>query len=105
MADYLLLYSGGSTPESEEEQAKVMQAWTDWFANIGGQLKDGGNPFSGAAATVASDGSASDGVKGSPHTGYTIVTADSLAAATTIAKGSPVLTDGGSVTVYETFAM
>jgi hypothetical protein len=40
-------------------------------------------------------------VKGAHHTGYTIVTADSLDAATTLAKGSPVLEGGGSVTVYE----
>ena len=36
-------------------------------------------------------------------TGYTIVQADSLQAATGLAKGSPVLQGGGSVTVYEAF--
>ena len=30
MANYLLLYIGGSMPESEAEQAAVMQAWTSW---------------------------------------------------------------------------
>ena len=103
MADFVLLYSGGSMPEGEEEMAKVTQAWTGWYAQIGGALKDGGNPFSPAAKTIASDGSLSDGAPGALHTGYTIVQADSLAAATDIAKGSPVLQGGGSVTVYETF--
>jgi hypothetical protein len=103
MADYVLLYTGGSMPETEEEQAKVMKAWEDWYGGIGGALKDGGNPFGPAAKTVAGDGSVSDGAGSSPHTGYTIVTADSLDAATAIAKGSPVLQGGGSVTVYETF--
>jgi hypothetical protein len=28
MANYLLLYSGGKMPETEAEQAAVMQAWT-----------------------------------------------------------------------------
>jgi hypothetical protein len=103
MADFVLLYTGGSMPETEAEQAKVMKAWDDWFAQIGGGLKDGGNPFAPAARTVASDGSVNDGASGTPHTGYTIVTADSLDAATAIAKGSPVLHGGGSVTVYEAF--
>ncbi len=102
MADYVLLYTGGSMPETEAEQAKVMQAWTDWYGQIGAGLKDGGNPFAPAAKTVGGNGSVSDGAPGPLHTGYTIVTADSLEAATTIAKGSPVLKAGGSVTVYET---
>ena len=103
MADFVLLYSGGSMPEGKEEMARVMQAWTDWYGQIGGALKDGGNPFTPAAKTIASDGSLSDGAPGPLHTGFTIVKADSLEAATDIAKGSPVLQGGGSVTVYETF--
>ncbi|HEX9122402.1 MAG TPA: hypothetical protein VF984_03455 [Actinomycetota bacterium] len=103
MADFVLLYTGGSMPETEEEQARVMQAWTDWFGTIGAGLKDGGNPFTPAARTVGSDGSVKDGAPGPLHSGYTIVQADSLDAATAIAKGSPVLQGGGSITVYETF--
>lgn len=99
MADFALLYTGGSMPETEEEQAKVAQAWTDWYHTIGGDLKDGGNPF-GRAKTVAADGSVADATK-ALHSGYTIVTAASLEAATDIAKGSPVLEAGGGVTVYE----
>ena len=55
--DYLLLYSGGSMPESEEEQATVMKAWDAWMHDLGSALKDGGNPFApGAAKTIAADG-------------------------------------------------
>ncbi len=102
MADFVLLYSGGSMPEGEEEMAKVTQAWTDWYGQIGSALKDGGNPFAPAANTIASDGSVGS-ASGKLHTGYTIVSADSLDAATALAKGSPVLQGGGSITVYETF--
>ncbi len=103
MADFVLLYTGGSMPETEEEQAKVMQAWDAWYGRLGGGVKDGGNPFTPAAKTVAPDGSVSDGAPGPLHTGYTIITTDSLEAATTLAKDCPVLAGGGSVTVYETF--
>lgn len=102
MAEYVLLYTGGGMPETEEEQARVMQAWTDWYQQLGASIKDGGNPF-GPAKTVGSDGSVSDGASGTPHTGYTIVTADSLDAAAGLAKGCPVVAAGGGVTVYETF--
>ena len=105
MADYVLLYTGGGMPETEEEQAEVMQAWDVWFGQIGGALKDGGNPFGPTAKTIAPDGSMSDGTSGAVHTGYTIVQADSLDAATTIAKGCPVLQGGASITVYETLAV
>lgn len=102
MADYVFLYSGGSMPETEEEQARVMKAWEHWFADLGPALKDGGNPFGPAAKTLASDGAVRDGVSGTPHSGYTIVTTDSLDAAVALAKGSPVLQGGGGIAVYET---
>lgn len=102
MADFVLLYTGGSAPETEEERTRVMQSWTDWYAELGAAVKDGGNPFTPAAKTIARDGSVSDGASGSLHSGYTIVEADSLDAATALAKGSPIFQGGGSVTVYET---
>jgi hypothetical protein len=99
MAEFALLYSGGTMPETEEEQARVTRAWTDWFQTIGADLKDGGNPF-GRAKAVSADGSVTD-ASGPLHTGYTIVSAASLEAATDIAKGSPIFEGGGAVTVYE----
>lgn len=100
MANYVLAYRGGGVPESEEEKAAVMEAWTSWFGGIGANMVDGGNPF-GASKTIASDGAVSDG--GSGLTGYSIVTAESLDAAVEIGKGCPILAAGGSVEVYETF--
>jgi hypothetical protein len=106
MSDFVLLYTGGGMPETEAEQARVMQAWDDWYKDLGAAIKDGGNPFQPAAKTVAGDGSVRDGDStGAQHTGYTIVTTDSLDAATTLAKGCPILQGGGSVTVYETLEM
>lgn len=104
MSDFVLLYTGGGMPESEEEGAKVMQAWDDWYGKISGSLKDGGNPF-GASKTVSAGGSVKDGANGTAFTGFTIVTAPSLDAATDLAKGSPVLDIGGTVAVYEVVEM
>jgi hypothetical protein len=101
MAKYLFAYRGGSTPQSEDEQQAVMAKWTGWFGELGPAVVDAGNPFS-VAASVASDGSVTDG-GGAQLTGYSLLQADSLQAATEMAKGCPVLEAGGSVEVYESF--
>ena len=103
MTDYVLLYRGGSMPEGEEAQKQAMDAWTSWFATLGSAVKDGGNPFSGAAKSIAPDGAVSDGAGAA--SGYSIITADSLDEAVAQAKGCPVLEGGGSIAVYETFAV
>ena len=106
MADYLLLFSGGTMPESQEEQAAVMKAWTSWFETLGGAVKDPGNPFSpGVARSIAADGSVTEGGIAATASGYTILQADSLDAAVDMAKGCPVLQGGAQISVYETFAV
>ncbi|MBI3745129.1 MAG: hypothetical protein HY264_01115 [Chloroflexi bacterium] len=102
MANYLLVFHGGSMPESPEEGAKVMAAWTDWFGKLGDALVDGGNPSS-KSRTIAANGSVTDDASG--PTGYSIIKADSLDAAVALAKGCPVLQGGAAVQVVETFAV
>jgi hypothetical protein len=103
MTDYLLLYSGGHMPESEEEQAMVMKAWTNWMADLGSALKDGGNPFTPAVKSISAEGVVSDMAPAA--SGYSIISADSLDAAVEMAKGCPVLQGGAQIAVYETFAV
>jgi hypothetical protein len=102
MAKYLLAYRGGDNPQTEEEGARVMAAWTAWFERLGGAVVDGGNPV-GATMTVAADGSASDG-PADPITGYSIIEAADMATAVELARGCPILEDPtGSIEVAETF--
>jgi len=102
MAKYLLLYRGGKMPESEAEQATVMKAWDAWFHELGSAVADGGNPFTpGASKAIAADGAVSDA--SSNASGYSVLEADSLDHATTLAKGCPVLQGGATIEVYETF--
>ena len=56
MANFVLLYSGGSMPEGKAEQAAVMQAWGAWYGGLGGAVIDGGNPFTPKAKRIARDG-------------------------------------------------
>jgi hypothetical protein len=100
MANYVLVYHGGGMPESPEEGAKIMAAWTSWFGTLGDALVDGGNPAS-HTKTIGADGSVSDDPSG--PSGYSIIKADSLDAAVGLAKGCPVLQGGASIQVVETF--
>ena len=81
MANFLLLYSGGGMAATDADRAKLMQAWGAWFGKLGPAVVDGGNPFSGHAKSVAKDGKIAEGDGGMKHTGYSILKADSLAAA------------------------
>ncbi len=101
MTDYVLLYQGGSMPESEEEQKLVMAAWEGWFTSLGAAVKDPGNPFAPASTLIAADGAVSDGSGGA--SGYSIIVADSLDEATAMAKDCPVRQGGASISVRETF--
>jgi hypothetical protein len=102
MTNYVLLFRGGSMAETPEHQAQVMQAWTAWFDALGPALVDAGNPAS-TTKIIAPDGTVSDDAEG--PTGYSIISAGSLEAALELAKGCPVLADGASVHVVETFSV
>jgi hypothetical protein len=103
MANYLLLYHGGKMPESEAEQKAVMDDWTAWYTRLGGSVVDPGNPFTPMAKSVASDGKVSDGPAGLMASGYTVIKADSLDAAASMAKVCPVLKSGAKISIFETF--
>lgn len=102
MPNYLLAYHGGGMPETEEDVARVMAAWEAWMGKVGDAMLDAGNPV-GQTATIAADGSVSVGGGSNPVSGYSLIRADHLDAAIALVAGCPILDDGGSVEVCETF--
>jgi hypothetical protein len=102
MAKFVYVYTGGQMAETPEAQEQAMQAWGAWFGALGDKVTDAGNPF-GPSATVKQGGGSPSGT--SQLTGYSIVEADSLQAATAHAEGCPVLQSSGSVEVYEAIPM
>lgn len=101
MAKYLLAYRGGGMPATPEEQAKVMDAWGVWFGRLGPAVADPGNPIS-QAKTINANGSVT-GDGRSSLSGYSVISADTLDAAIALAKACPVLEDGATIEVCETF--
>jgi hypothetical protein len=71
---------------------------------LGAAAVDMGAPF-GAAATIASDGTPSEGSGPAPASGCTVIEAANLDDAVVMAKGRPGLTSGGSVRLHEAMQM
>ena len=103
MAKFIFAYHGGSAPSDPAEIEKVMAAWNGWYGSMGDKVLDGGGPV-GMSATVTSSGVADNGGS-NPLSGFTIVSAASHDEACDMAKGCPIVDDGGSVEVAEIMEM
>lgn len=104
MPKFIFAYHGGKMPETEAEIAAEMQRWSDWMKGLGEALVDPGNPV-GISKTVSVDGVADDG-GANPVSGYSLVIADNMDAALTMALGCPMVTQGhGSIEVAEAHEM
>ena len=93
MAKYMLVYKGPATDMSDmsEEQSKaVMDAWTQWMQKVGTSLVDIGQPMANSISLV------DDGSEGTVAqlNGYSIVEADSIKGAKSLADGHPFLNEG-----------
>jgi hypothetical protein len=100
MTNYVLAFRGQpdrSAVAGEEE------AWGAWFGRIGASIVDRGNRVGTTRTVPASNGG------GNPAsavlTGYVVVAADDLAAATELARGCPGLSNGVNVEVAEVVSM
>jgi hypothetical protein len=92
----------GPSADNQQERAAGMALMADWYRSLGSALVDPGAPFT-AARTVSDDG-VEDAI-GRNATGYNMVQADSLEAATRLAGLCPLLKQGRKVTVFETLPM
>ena len=102
MSKFLLAYRGGRMADTEEEREATMAAWSQWFGSLGAAVVDGGAPFGGSKSVGPGD--VAD-VAPSQLTGYSVFEADDLESAVELAKGCPILSNGGTVDVYESLPM
>ena len=100
MSMYMLLYSGGGIPATEEETKTVTDAWAAWLAGIGDALVDG-NPFTPNARSLSPDGALSDGPVGTMASGYSLIKAGSMDEAVEMARGCPVKLSEASISIFE----
>jgi hypothetical protein len=98
---YLLVVYGPAA-DNEAERAAGMAMMAEWYQLLGPALVDPGAPFT-AAKTVSAD--AVGPAVGPNATGYNVVQAESMEAATDLAAKCPLLGHGRSINVFETLPM
>jgi YCII-related domain len=91
MATFVLV---NRAPKNYTASADALAAYNAWFAQLGANLVDRGNPVFDSR-TLGNSGA--DTTLG----GYTLIHADDLEAAVALAKGHPLLRQGGGVEVGE----
>ena len=107
MANFLFVYRGGDDDYSKMTPAEIegiMKKWTDWIGEgfAKGWMVDGGDALTAEGKVVHANKVVTDGpfVESKEIVGgFSIVSADSIAAAAELAKGCPVLLSGGNVEV------
>ncbi len=99
MPHYAIVYLGGNEPSSPEEGKKNFSKYMDWLSQLGDSAVSPANPFK-KTNTVNPDGSVTAGST-TKMSGYTIIEADSMESALSIAKACPFLEVGGLLEVSE----
>ncbi len=96
MNQYVLLHYGFVPPTPE-----IGAAWGAWFESIGEHIVDSGKPF-GPGREITQDATSELPLGIDSITGYTIINAEDLDAATAIAATCPSI---ASIRVYPAMAM
>jgi hypothetical protein len=103
MPQYVIVYLGGDQPSSPEEGKQQYARYREWLSSLGDSAVSPANPVRDTR-TVHSDGTVTTGSTTS-MSGYTIIEAESMEAALSIAKACPFLDIGGSLEVSELIKM
>ncbi len=103
MPQYVIVYLGGNQPSSPEEGKQHFSKYMDWLSSLGDSAVSPANPLKNTN-TVNPDGTVTAGGAAS-MSGYTIIEANSMEAALSVAKACPFLDIGGSLEVSELVEM
>jgi hypothetical protein len=95
MAKFLFTYRA---PEGYTLGSGSMEAWGAFFESLDGHVVERGNPVAARSAVGAT-------VQGTTLGGYSVIEADDLESAATLAKGCPFVGEGGGVEVGELIEM
>jgi len=103
MSQFVFVYLGGNQPSSEEEGKKHYVKYTEWMSSLGDAVISPTIPLKNTN-TVSPDGTVREGGS-SAMSGFTILKADSMEVALSIAQACPFLEIGGSLEVSELMQM
>lgn len=100
---FVFVYLGGNQPSSPEEAEKHFKKYMEWLSSLGDSVIIPTIPLKDTN-TVSSDGTIREGGS-SAMSGFSIIKADSMDAALSIAQSCPFLEIGGSLEVSEMMQM
>ena len=103
MAQFVLVYLGGDQPSNPQEADKHITKYMEWLSSLGDKVVVPTIPLKDTT-TVKPSGAISEGGS-SAMSGFTIVKADSMEAALSIAQACPFLEIGGTLEVSELMEM
>ena len=103
MKQFVLVYLGGNQPSSEAEAKKHFEKYMGWLTALGDAVVIPTIPLKDTT-TISSDGAVMEGGS-SAMSGFSIIKAESLQAALSIAQNCPFLEIGGSLEVSEMMEM
>jgi len=103
MPQYVIVYLGGDQPSSPEEGKRHFSKYMEWLSSLGDSAISPANPLKNTN-TVNADGSVTTGST-TTMSGYTIIEADSMESALSIAKACPFIDINGSLEVSELMEM
>ena len=103
MKQYVLVYLGGSQPSSPEDARQHFAKYVEWLSSLGDSVVIPTIPLKDTT-TVSPDGTVREGGS-SAMSGFSIIKADSMEAALSIAQACPFLEIGGSLEVSEMMEM
>jgi hypothetical protein len=99
MTQFVLVYIGGNQPTSPEEADRHYSKYIEWLKGIGDSVVIPTIPLKDTN-TVSPDGTVREGGS-SAISGFSIIKAESLEAALSIARDCPFLEIGGTLEVSE----
>ena len=103
MKQFVLVYLGGNQPSSEVEAQKHFEKYMGWLSSLGDAVVIPTIPLKDTT-TVSPDGAIREGGSSS-MSGFSIIKADSIEAALSIAQDCPFLEIDGSLEVSEMMEM
>lgn len=98
MKKYMLVYSGGTKPLSEEETQKLTETWEAWYTKLGSKIVDRGFTFTEIRKMTDGNRVADNNIGLS---GYLLIESNNIEEVMQFARECPVIQAGAVVDVYE----
>ena len=103
MSKFILAYHGKPDIQSKEDGAAHMVKWQNWSQGLGDAVVDPGMPV-GTSMTVSQDG-VLEGGGSNPLSGITIIQAETMDQAISMAKSCPHLSGAGTIEIAQAMEM